>query len=66
MTYYTAYYGSWRGDDSVKRVSEGFSLKTVKAAAQTVADRTGETVFIDGERGATHFYMTVKPGTDRK
>ena len=66
MTYYKAYYGSWRGDNSVKRVAEGFSIKEVKAAAQAVADRTGETVHIDGERGATHFYMTVKPVADRK
>lgn len=65
MTWYTAFYGSYREKDGFHHIEGTFSRKEIFEKAQATANETGKIVTVSAERGSVngiiHNFFKVNP-----
>lgn len=61
MTWYTAYYGSYRNGDTMHHIDGTFNRKQIFDKARKIASDTGRTVCIKAEKGMKLKFYDVKP-----
>lgn len=67
MTWYTAFYGSWKDPNGVQRIPGSYDRKVIFRQAQEIADRLQTEVCILSECGSPNGLIcrsyTIKPTT---
>ena len=61
MTWYKAFYGTWKNGDSVRQIPGTFNRNAIFEEAQKTANETQREVTISAENGMHLTFYTVKP-----